>query len=305
MEKFLSILSTSQFAEIDHDPTAYIEGNVQRTLRKIKNKLSLFVYFKIYPTGPSPRKFYGTAKLHKVPNNSTVEHLPLRPIISNIRTATYDLAKYLAQLLKPLSELQYTIKNSKTFTKRLKKIRIPREYKMVSFDVVSLFTNVPLDETIDIIIKRIYDKKEINTDLPKKEMRELLYLCTKNAHFTLKNKTYLQAEMGSPLGPVLANIFMVELERNIIPTLSNDILLWKRYVDDTICFIKLTSINKVLQNLNSYHRNIKFTIEIESEREISFLDVLLIRSNSLISTKVYRKKHKYGHQYELEIFCTK
>ena len=41
-------------------------------------------------------------------------------------------------------------------------------------------TSVPLDETIDIIIKRIYDKKEINTDIPKKEMRELLFLCTKN-----------------------------------------------------------------------------------------------------------------------------
>ena len=106
-------------------------------------------------------------------------------------------------------------------------MRIPPGYKMVSFDVVSLFTNVPLDETIDIIIKRIYDKKEINTDIPKKEMRELLYLCTKNAHFTLNNKTYLQVDgvaMGSPLGPVLANIFMAELERNIIPTLFNDIL---------------------------------------------------------------------------------
>ena len=143
-------------------------------LRKIKNKLPSLVYSKIYPTGSSPRKFYGTAKLQKVSNNSTVEHLPLRPIIYNIGTATYDLAKYLAQLLKPLSESPYTIKNSKTFTKRLKKkMRIPPEYKMVSFDVVSLFTNVPLDETIDIIIKPIYHKKEINTDIPKKEMREL------------------------------------------------------------------------------------------------------------------------------------
>ena len=91
-------------------------------------------------------------------------------------------------------------------------------------------------------------------------MRELLYLCTKNAHFTLNNKTCLQvdgAAMGSPLGPVLANIFVEELERNIIPTLSNDIALWKRYVDDTICFIKLTFINKVLETLNSYHTNIK------------------------------------------------
>ena len=66
---------------------------------------------------------------------------------------------------------------------------IPPDYKMVSFDVVSLFTNVPLDETIDIIIKSIYDKKETNTDIPEKEMSELLYLCNKNAHFTLNNKT--------------------------------------------------------------------------------------------------------------------
>ena len=126
-------------------------------------------------------------------------------------------------------------------------------------------------------------------------MRELLYLFTKNTHFTLNNKMYLQVDvvaMGSLLGPVLTNIFMVELERNIIPTLSNDILLWERYVDDTIYFTKLTSISKVLETLNSYHTNIKFTFEIESENKISFLDVLLIRSNSLISTKVYRKNTK-------------
>ena len=71
---------------------------------------------------------------------------------------------------------------------------ITPEYKMVSFDVVSLFTSVPLDETIDIIIKRIYDKKEINTDIPKIEMRKLLYRCTKNACFTFNSKAYLQVD---------------------------------------------------------------------------------------------------------------
>ena len=76
-------------------------------------------------------------------------------------------------------------------------------------------------------------------------MRELLYLCVKNTHFTLNNKR----SPLSPLGPVLANIFMVELKRNIIPTLSNDISLWKRYVDGTFYFIKLTSINKVFETV--------------------------------------------------------
>ena len=137
---------------------------------------------------------------------------------------------------------------------------------MVSFDVVSLFINVPLEETINIIIKRTYDKNEIKTNIPKQEMKELLYLCTKNAHFTLNSKTYVQIHgvaMGSPLGPVLANVFMVELEQNFIPTLSKDISLLGRDVDDTICFVNSSCINHVLESLNSFHSNIKFTIEIE------------------------------------------
>ena len=131
---------------------------------------------------------------------------------------------------------------------------VPPEYKMVSFNVVSHFTKVFLDQTIDKKIKRFYDQKDINTDIPKKEMRELLYICTKNAHFTLNNKTYFQVDvvvMGSPPGPVLVNIFIVELEQYIIPILSSDVSLWKRYVDGTISFIKLlTSFNKVFETLN-------------------------------------------------------
>ena len=131
---------------------------------------------------------------------------------------------------------------------------VPPEYKMVSFNVVSHFTKVFLGQTIDKKIKRFYDQKDINTDIPKKEMRELLYICTKNAHFTVNNKTYFQVDvvvMGSPPGPVLVNIFIVELEQYIIPILSSDVSLWKRYVGDTICFIKLlTSFNKVFETLN-------------------------------------------------------
>ena len=86
---------------------------------------------------------------------------------------------------------------------------------MMSFHVASLFTDVPLEETIETILKRIYVNKEITTDIPKQEMKELLILCTKNVHFTFNNETYIQVDgvaMGSPLDPVLAKIFMVELE---------------------------------------------------------------------------------------------
>ena len=72
-------------------------------------------------------------------------------------------------------------------------------------------------------------------------MKDLLLLCTKNVHFSFNNDIYTQTDgvaMGSPLGPVLAGIFMVELERTVLPTLKDHMSTWKRYVDDTITYIK-------------------------------------------------------------------
>ena len=113
----------------------------------------------------------------------------------------------------------------------------PDDYKLISFDVTSLFTNVPLDYTINIILKRIYDQRELETKISRKEMKDLLLLCTKNVHFFYDNKLYSQKDgvaMGSPLGPVIAWIFTVDFERNVIPKLSIHMTTWKRYVDDTI-----------------------------------------------------------------------
>ena len=79
--------------------------------------------------------------------------------------------------------------------------------------------------------------KKINTNIPKTEVKELLQLCTKNVYFTFNGEIYIQIDgvaMGSPLGPVLANIFMVELEKIIIPKLEKEVKLWRRFVDDTI-----------------------------------------------------------------------
>ena len=97
-------------------------------------------------------------------------------------------------------------------------------------------------------------------------MKELLLLCSKNVHFTFNNDIYQQCDgvaMGSPLGPVIAGIFMVELARTLLPRLIEYMTPWKRYVDDTIATIKLTSIDYVLRILNTFHKDIKFTYELE------------------------------------------
>ena len=124
--------------------------------------------------------------------------------------------------MSPLYESEYTIKNTKIFVEKIKKEHIPNDHLLVSFDVKSLVTNVPLDQTIEIILNRVYKKNEISTDMTKSEMKELLNLCTKSVHFTFDGNIYVQNDgvaMGSPSGPVLANIFLVELERSVIPTL--------------------------------------------------------------------------------------
>ena len=78
---------------------------------------------------------------------------------------------------------------------------------MISINVKSLFTNVTLKETIDIILNKIYDEKRIETNVPRNIMKDLFYLCTKHVDFTYGGKIYIQIDriaMGSPLVPVLA-----------------------------------------------------------------------------------------------------
>lgn len=293
-EKCLAIINSNQFLKCKKDETSTVERKIQNVVRKIKNCFTENDYRKVYPSGSAPGKFYGTAKLHKMdPANDNVNDLPIRPIVSNLGTASYQLAKYLAKLLIPLGKSEYTVNSSKEFIAEFKSQPKPNGYKLISFDVKALFTNVPLDFTINLILRRIYDGKELTTTIPKESMKEMLLLCTKNVIFSYNNDLYKQTDgvaMGSPLGPVLANIFMVELERSLLPTLADVMLPWRRYVDDTITWIKTDSVTLVLNKLNDFHENIDFTYELENENKtIAFLDVLIMYHNDIIDTTIYRK----------------
>ena len=119
-------------------------------------------------------------------------------------------------------------------------MKVPHDCDLVSFDVTSLFTNVPLEYTIDVIIRKVYEEKLIKTDIPKKEMKKLLLLYTKNFHFEYNGETFQQFDgvaMGSPLAPVITGIFMVELENTLVSRLKNYLLFGKDML--TIRFVLL------------------------------------------------------------------
>ena len=89
-------------------------ANLETNKNNLQN-FKRFEYFqlasikRIYPTSSSPGKLYVTAKIHELSDRDGTEKLPKRPIISNLNTATYHLAKYLAKLLSPLSTSKYTV----------------------------------------------------------------------------------------------------------------------------------------------------------------------------------------------------
>ena len=243
---------------------------MQRVLKKIKCHLEEKEHKILYPTGSKPGLFYGTAKVHKLKIGEGLKELTARPIISNIGTTTSETAKYLNTFLTPLTKLQYNILSTDDHIQKLKSDRISKAFEMISFDVKNWFTNVQLHQMIEIILSKVYQEKKIKTSIPKNILRELLYLCTKEVHFMFNDEIYIQSvgvAMGSPLGPLFANIFMTSLEEEVIPKLTPYLCNWKRYVDDTYAYVNPEKVDFILTKLNSYHPNIQFTFELEKNKQ--------------------------------------
>ena len=145
-------------------------------------------------------------------------------------------------------------------------------------DVVSLFTNVPLNRTIKIILKRVYEEKLLATKLRRNTLKKLIKdTCMKTA-FSCNNKLYKQIDgvsMGSSLGPVLANIIMTELEKIVVSDLisSGLIKFYIRYVDDTLLLAKEDDIDNIVQQFNAFDDNLKFTIDKFTDNNVHFLDI--------------------------------
>ena len=96
-----------------------------------------------------------------------------------------------------------------SFVSQIKHANLSKKF-LASYDVTSLFTNIPLQETIDISINLIFNHNP-NLNITKKELKKLFLFATSQTHFIFNSKFYNQIDgvaMRYPLAPVLANIFM-------------------------------------------------------------------------------------------------
>ena len=283
----------TKFREISTDPTLKREGQLQRFLLKLKKK-GVFKedeYKRLYPKGSMITRIYGLPKIHKLKNVN--DKLKLRPIVSAIGSYNYHLADYLGKMLTPYISQKYTTKDTFSFVNELSQIS-SKDTFLISYDVTSLFTNIPLSETIDLAVNTIF-QHEPNLKMKKEELRKLFTFATSESHFIFDGKIYDQIDgvtMGSPLGPVLANLFMGYHEGKWIENYGGSKPIhYKRFMDDIFCIFK-NEIEAIdfLNYLIEQHVNIKFTTEKEEQNILPFLDVQIVKlDNGKFETSVYRK----------------
>jgi predicted GIY-YIG superfamily endonuclease len=222
--------------------------------------------------------------------------------VSSIGSPCYALSGFLHKILSPLAGRSDSfVKNSGHFIELLKCVNLHRQDTLVSFDVVSLFTNVPVDEALQVIRSRLEDDNTLaeRSVLEVEAVMELLEVCLRTTYFQVDDGFYQQKEgmaMGNSLSPIVSNIYMEHFEQLALNSAQDKPSLWLRYVDDTFVIWPhgTERIQNFLTHLNSLRPTIQFTMEMESGGAIPFLDVLVIRKGTALTTQVYRKPTHTG-----------
>lgn len=295
--KVSEILNVSgKFKKLRSDPTydreKYIYGHLSYIWRD--RHLDPEVLKRVLPCGSRAGVMYGLPKIHK-------SGVPIRPIISAVNTYNYNLAKYLDEILKPLiKDNKMMLIDTFDFVNKVSKLDHEKDKYLVSFDVESLFTNIPTTETIELILDLAFKNEKKNGKilfhgLRRNDLKKFLVICTQQSHFQFNGEFYDQIDgvaMGSPLGPLFANVFMTNFEKKHADKLRElGVNSWHRYVDDIFATLEERErADVVLRYLNQQHPNIRFTIEHEVDGKLPFLDTTVHRSSSSFFTTLYRKK---------------
>ena len=205
---------------------------------------------------------------------------------------TYQLSKYLTTILQPLTDKsRRKLQSTEDFIDAIKTVQIPDDYKLVSFDVKSLFTSIPLQLAFKCTETAIR-QSTATLPLPTEDIMDLLNLCLRSTYFQYNGKHYKQLHgtaMGSPVSVVVAEIVMQNIEERALTTCRQTIPLWLHYIDDTFTAVHKDEIDEFHDHLNKQNADIQFTREVEENGQLPFLYCLVSRDENTLRRTVYRK----------------
>ena len=292
--KVTDILSdTHTYKPIDSDPTDKFTRLVRKELGILQTErlITPQMYKLFYPKGCSAPKFYGLPKIHK-------DGVPLRPIVASYSSPTARLGKWLSTLFRPLMQTQTSyIRNSVHLVEKLKDIEIKKDTILASFDAISMYTSCDIKKC-ELALQR---KLEDNIDqidyktLDIETIMRLVRLCnSSSSYFRYNNQFFTQIRglpMGTSLSPFLATFYMEFIEISALENFPMKHRFWGRFVDDVISLWEHggESLNSFLTHLNTLDSNLQFTLELEHNHKLPFLDVLIFNKSPGLEFSIYRK----------------
>ena len=302
-KKAAAIVDHPPFKRINHNPTAKNEKRINDTLKRMAEIGDIdeetVRQLRVPANGTRIPLFYGTVKIHKT-------DLPLRPVVSTIGSATYNIAKFVNRALTQYVRMSPSfIENTPHFIEEIESMQIQEDEVMVSFDVRSLFTSVPTIDAVRAIEEFLDADKTLKqrTGMNKEAIMKLVHLCLSATHFRFRNKYYYLEDglpMGSPASQAIANIFMCKFEQNALSSFTHSPKVWLRFVDDVFSIVKKSQVENLLRHLNTQHPSISFTVEVETKNKLPFMDVTTHRIGNNIRIDVYRKPTHTGRYLHFE-----
>ena len=219
---------------------------------------------------------------------------PLRPILSMPGSQFEKLSKELAEIIKKLPEAGIRTDRRKVL-ETIQTTKLEEDEMVVSLDIEGLFTNVPLDDAIELTVNLLYEDDDRAPNFSRSTFRTLLQMVAKDVVLLTHRGTFQQVDgvaMGSPVGPLLANIFVSRFDAE----LGSFSKFYFRYVDDVIWTVRVGGRQYLLDFVNSAHPNLKFTIEEPHETNgLAFLDMKVHRlADGTLSSEWYRKNTDTG-----------
>lgn len=299
-----TILSDEQYYKrLSRDPTSTFQQKANKLISGLKkdgmiqdaeaSKLTIY--------NSRPARFYGLPKIHK-------PTLALRPIISSISCPNSNIAQHITDVLTRAYNRDNTFytADSFEFASFINNFVLPTNYVIVSFDVKSLFTNIPVELVCDSIERRWTDIQP-HTEITLDRFLQLVNFVFNTTYFTYNDRYYQQifgTPMGSVVSPIAAQYVMDDFLSGCLSKLPFTMPFIRKYVDDIICGIPEGTAQSTLEVFNSLHERIQFTIEEENNFAVPFLDTLVIREDNVIKTDWYIKPTASGRYINFHSFHT-